>query len=309
MKKLRLAALVTLLACIGALWVSTVSAFDPPNDRLYPPLTYRSAVVDHIKATHEATYTVVDNYGWSGWHAIVTQALDTGSPYEHSLGNIYTAAVPSFTLREARAGESPTMQQIAVSASAQMTYCNDPSGWSVACAFLLNPLPVPTYYKASTMQLYPFVSQAAVIEHETNHHISRACDQYIGGCPPTNSQGFQCTGNPDTLMDCSLGSSQLSARWAQPFDVDTFLLATGFARITCGGSGSPYWDACLQRWVFTDGSAYEPATGDWWLNGSREWSACNGDKLRYNYALQAWAPPGSGFFLPSRGYWSFAGAC
>lgn len=237
-------------------------AFSPPNDRLYPPTSYKSAVVESIKATKVATYEVVDQYGWASWHAVVSQALDTGSPYEYSLGNILSAAVPAFSIREARPGETPTMRQYAVSASAQMTFCNDPSGWSVACAFLLNPLPAPTYYKASTMQLYPFVSQAAVVEHETFHHVARACDQYLGGCPPTNTQGFQCTGNPDTLMDCSLGSTQLSARWAQPFDVDTFLLATGFQRGQ-GAQEPPYVGCTTYPGWEPSVSCYWTALGKW----------------------------------------------
>ena len=71
--------------------------------------------------------------------------------------------------------------------------------------------------------------------------------------------------------------------------------------------GNPCWDG--SKWQFTDGSAYEPATGDWWLNGKREWSACNKDGLRWDYQLQFWSLPGAQFYEPVRGYWSTAGAC
>lgn len=64
------------------------------------------------------------------------------------------------------------------------------------------------------------------------------------------------------------------------------------------------------RVYFPDGWSYEGATGDWWNpQGLREWSACNGDRLRWNYQISAWIPPGSAFYLPSRGYWALAGAC
>lgn len=297
----------------------TAGAFQPPNDRLYPPLSYKSAVVESIKATNTATYVAIDNYGWSGWRSLVNQSLDTGSSYSNSLGNILTAAVPGFTLREARPGEAPTIQQIAVTAAAQQTYCNDPSGWSVACAYLLNPLPAPTYYKASTMQLYPFVSQAAVIEHESFHHVARACDQYVGGCPPTNSQGVQCTGNPDSLMDCSLGNASLSARWAQPFDVETFLQATGFKRgPAC--VGDPCYDG--SKWNFAKCPIAEGVSCSWspspapygiWIgpDGVVLWDACDPtwNGRHTPLAEPGWFHVGQGFIPDRLRYWTYAPAC
>ncbi len=58
---------------------------------------------------------------------------------------------------------------------------------------------------------------------------------------------------------------------------------------------------------------YDPATGDWYNPaGEREWSACNVDKLRWNYIVGRWFPQlATGGFdpLPTRNYWSYAGAC
>jgi len=62
--------------------------------------------------------------------------------------------------------------------------------------------------------------------------------------------------------------------------------------------------------VFADGWSFDPVTGDWYNpQNAREWSACNGDRLRWNYTVQAWMPPSSAFYLPIRGYWSSAGPC
>jgi N-acetyl-anhydromuramyl-L-alanine amidase AmpD len=67
------------------------------------------------------------------------------------------------------------------------------------------------------------------------------------------------------------------------------------------------------RYFFPDGWSYDASTGDWWNPaGEREWSACNSDRLRWNYIVNRWFPEGAtgGFDpLPTRNYWSLAGAC
>lgn len=313
---------VTLLA-----FTPSAAAFPPPNVPLYPPDSYASAVVNEIKATHRATYQVMDNYGWSAWRGIVESALDTGSSYQNSLGNILSATVPSFSIREAVPGETPTIIEIAESAAAQQTHCNDPSGWSVACAFLLNPTPAPTYFKAATMQLYPFVSQAAVVEHETNHHVSRACDQYLGGCPNKITgawqAGFQCTGNPDTLMDCST-STQLSARFAQPYDVAGFLLATGFTAVEAqdclpqgpNGDGLFFYACEGAQGKFYNQSlwSYDVADRTWSdQKGNVEFYPCNQDRLHWSpyYGINgSWTIPGVNLgFNPTLGLFVVSPPC
>ena len=301
---LYLAIIVLAVILLSGPKVELAHADTPPNIRLYPNPQYPSYVVNSIKATGVATYRVVDNYGWAGWPALVSQALDTGSVYPNSLGNVLGAAVPSFTLREARLDEAPTMLQIAESAAAQQTHCNHPEGWSVASAYLLNPLPAPTYYKAATMQLYGFVSQAAVIQHETFHHVARACDQYPGGCPLAATgawpQTVQCTGNPDTLMDCGL-----AARFAQPFDVDTFLLATGFVRFVVAPCDTtpPYW--CDGRWRFADGGSLDLAYGNcggfYDAQNRLTWEQCDawGGGARWNAVAQLWLSRDGGVYNPA----------
>lgn len=67
------------------------------------------------------------------------------------------------------------------------------------------------------------------------------------------------------------------------------------------------------RAYFPDGWSYDSLTGDWYNPaGEKEWSACNSDRLRFNFIVQRWfAENTSGGFdpLPTRGYWSWAGAC
>ena len=291
---------------LGVCAVRQAEAFEPPNERLYPPLQYKSAIIEAIQVTRTATWQAVDNYGYPGWRGLIAEALDTGSADPNSLGNILSAAVPSFAIREAVAGETPMVLQVAESAAAQQTHCNDPEGWSTACAYLLNPLPAPLYYKANAMLTYIRSGQKAVVQHETFHGVGRACDQYVGGCPPTNAQPVRCTGNPDTLMDCGLG-----ARFAQPFDVDTFLLATGFERapVDCSGETDIYgntWNACTGRWVSPSGWTYDPNTRICYRpDGIAEWGECKvQDNDCWNLRLAVWVFRGSLLFDPAAGLFS-----
>lgn len=68
-----------------------------------------------------------------------------------------------------------------------------------------------------------------------------------------------------------------------------------------------------QRFVFADGWSYDPANGDWYNPaGEKEWSACNQDRLRWNYIVNRWFPEtATGGFdpAPHRNYWSLAGPC
>lgn len=71
-----------------------------------------------------------------------------------------------------------------------------------------------------------------------------------------------------------------------------------------------YWDRCISRWVAADGWSFDPVTLQWHNpTGVAEWTPCNQDSLRWNLEANAWFPPGSAFFEPSRGFWSLAGAC
>jgi hypothetical protein len=69
------------------------------------------------------------------------------------------------------------------------------------------------------------------------------------------------------------------------------------------------YDPCSGRWYQPDGWSFDPATMAWHgPDGRREYGPCNADRLRWN-ELGAWFPPGSSFFVPSRGFWSVAPPC
>lgn len=163
--------------------------------------------------------------------------------------------------------------------------------------------PVSIQYKASV----GYVSWQTTIGHELGHGLLGLHEQYRD-----SSGGIGCTGKTTTVMDCGSGVRYPTSR---DVSLGCALYLTAWcgtdATQTCDrGTGDPRWDSCIGRWVFADGWSVEPVSGDWYTPaGAREWSRCNADSLRWNYTLTAWVPPFSGFYLPSRGFWTFAGAC
>lgn len=191
----------------------TASVFSPPNQRWIAYAEY-NRVIPEVARTATLTWRATDNYGWSGWRNLMARSLNTGSDYQFSLGNVLA---PWIQVRESRAGELAFTNQRAETAG--FTAANCGGSFAVACAHVYDSLPVRVIYNASAMVTYIFTGQAAVAEHEEFHALTNACDQYRGGCPPTDVQGsFVCTGNQETLMDCGL-----AARYPQFFDIITFL--------------------------------------------------------------------------------------
>lgn len=319
------------LSCGGGLL--PVNAFDPWNQRHYPGSTTTSSpTVNKVGATGTLTWQAIDEVGYANWRNDVAQSLDSGSSDGDSLANVYNRFLASenrgrISIREAGPGEPVDLRHFGVTSAFMEAKCG--AAWATACVYLLNPLPVPAYYKVTAMMTWPYSSRAAVIRHETNHALARACDQYRGGCPRASDGVWEgsvvCTGNPDTLMDCGG-----AAKTATFFDYQTFVTAypasTPFLQqISCNGTGNPAWSPCLLpfgRWVFQDNWSWEPQRL-WWFNpnGQPEWSACNGDKLRWNLYLDAkadgvidgkgggWYQQGHGFYEVERAFWSYAPAC
>jgi len=197
--------------------------------------------------------------------------------------------------------------------------------WATACVYLLNPLPVPAFFKAANMITWPYKSQAAVVRHETHHPVGLACDQYKGACPRATDGGYDpaivCTGNPDTLMDCGGAASTV-----QPFDYETFKKAypptTGFLQVVppCTPVGSQgCWDPTLGtngRWRFADGRSWEPNPAPYgkWFNaaGVEVWSACDPVfNNRFSPQQNAWFPINNqgAYFALANGYWEVAPPC
>lgn len=194
--------------------IASTTTFNPPNERWIAQAEYNK-VIPAVAASGELLWTAQDNYGWptwmTSWRDINALSLDTGSSYALSLGN---AIAPYINVREARAGETAHIRNRVESTAVGNAKCG--AGFATACAYIFDALPANAYYKGALMSTYVFTGQAAVIQHEDYHLFAMACDQYVGGCPPTDDTTFQCTGNPETLMDCGL-----AARSPQYFDIIT----------------------------------------------------------------------------------------
>lgn len=220
-------------------------AFEPPNQRYIAWMDYNQ-VLPQVQATGVVTWTSTDSFGWAGWRQVVADAMNTGSFYAGSFGNTLGYSI---TVREALPGELADLRLNAVPTGVLEAWCG--AGFATACAYLLDARPANSYFKAASMISWPFVSNAAVIEHEEFHIVPHACDQYWGGCPPTDSAPFQCLGNPDTLMDCGN-----AARTIQPFDVVTYE----------GAMMPPAFERCIEN-AAAACVGMDPAAGAvWWCN-------------------------------------------
>jgi hypothetical protein len=147
--------------------------------------------------------------------------------------------------------------------------------------------------------------------HELGHGILGLHEQYAD-----TAGVIGCTRQTTTVMDCGSG-----VRYPTTRDVTygCAIILTSW----CGtdGSAPPPPPPCVTPLEGVDGcnpDLYRFASG-WayrfsdqvWVNphGWPEWTACNQDKLRYNFHHKDWFAPGSSFYSDERGFFSSAGAC
>lgn len=273
----KIAAVLFLLGVLLIITAPTAKA----DHNVYLPLTPNTPIMQTVKATQEYTWCVNAR----------------GLQYPGFVGQVREVA-DAYTVRT-----GIRHREVAYGAACQVRHDmldNHPCSGCAAWVYYANN-PVTIEYKTSA----GYVLWQTTIGHELGHALLGLHEQYrdSGGV-------IQCTGRTDTVMDCGSG-----VRYPTALDVDRgcALYQTAWCgrdgTLQCTGQGDPYWNPCTSRWVFADGQEYEPRTGIWYLKGKPEWTACNADGLRWNLQLLFWAPPGSSFFAPSRGYWSTAGAC
>ena len=278
--------IVCLLAFLLPFAVSTVvMAFEPWNQRHYPG-SGLSPMVQKVGATSEMTWEALDGYGWPGWRDVVARSLDTNSTDSQSMGNALNFFLAqdgrgSILIKEKQGASIPDIRHHAVSTAFLEAKCG--VSWATACVFLLNPIPVPAYYKAAAMTLWAYSSQAPVVRHETFHAIARACDQYRGGCPRADTGQWEsaviCTGNPDTLMDCGG-----AARTVTAFDYETF--------VTAYPASTPFLQVQVPEW----GGCNNNEKGTWCYNnfdGLWHWTVYIDNPISY---AQEWRSDGGPWF-------------
>lgn len=248
--------------------------FPPPNQQVYPGSGPSIPIVAKVAATSTFTWQAVDSFGWAAWRDIVARSLNSDSDDPLALGRVINDFLASeglgrITIREAAPGEAPDQKLYAVGSSFLAGQCGN---WATACDFLFNPLPIPSYFNGATMSTWAYGSQAPVVRHEVCHSICQACDQYVGGCPPTSNQAVACTGNLRTLMDCGGAARTLTF-----FDYTTFKRAypatAGF--LQAFDCGDPCWRDGLggYRWRFSNGLSFTPndGCGLWYTASNRLW--------------------------------------
>lgn len=297
MNRILPALIVALVVAFATIWSTPheAAAFTPWNVPNWPGIAPGgSAMTARVGQTATVLWAATDSYGWPGWHDLVAQSLNTGSSDSDSYGNVLNRFLASegrgqITVREATGTESPYIIENAVPTAFLEAKCGD---WATACVFLLNPLPVPAYFKAASMITWPYVSAAAVARHETNHPVSLACDQYKAGCPRLVDGGYDatvvCTGNKDTLMDCGGAATTVTA-----FDYATFKAAypatTGFLQ-PAAPCGDPCWNGV--EWVFGSHYSVNPATGFWFdPNHAVVWAPCNSLGQHWSPRFGLWQIP------------------
>jgi hypothetical protein len=150
--------------------------------------------------------------------------------------------------------------------------------------------------------------------HELGHGLLGLHEGYND-----SSGAISCTRRTDTVMDCGSGVRYPTV-WPVGRDVEKgcAIILTSW----CGTDGSaPPPPPCItplegvdgcnpDLYRFTSGWAYR-FSDQVWVNphGWPEWTACNQDKLRYNFHHKDWFAPGSSFYSDERGFFSSAGAC
>ena len=308
----------------GALGVSTVSAFDPPNVPNWPGVVPSgSPMTIKVGNTGVLTWSAVDTYGWPQWETIVGDSLNSGSPDANSYGNAINRFLASegrgqLVIRKALPGELPDITHHAVPTAFLEAKCGT---WATACVYLLNPLTVPADHKAAAMSTWGYTSVAKVVRHENHHPVAQACDQYRGGCPRVSDGGYEanvvCTGNPDTLMDCGGAADTVMA-----FDYRTFKSAyrptTGFLQVVppCGLVGdvvqwsptvSAQWDTCTEQWIGSNGWKYSVKYVEWRDPDNRlfwalpqSWGGWMCVPCKEDNGVSGWMPSGHQIYLYGR---------
>jgi len=203
------AALLALIIIAAGSNPQQASAFEPPNER-YLNLAWLpwDRLFAQVRDHGELTWQAVDRYGWAGWRDTVARSLDASDDAQSLAHRL------NIRIREAQPGEAPDLILYADSPASVSASC---TAWATACVFVTNPLPIPAFFNAGSMSQWPYGSAAAVNRHEVFHPLAWACDQYQGGCPPTDQLPVKCLGNPDTLMDCNG-----AARTVTDYDVVTY---------------------------------------------------------------------------------------
>lgn len=285
----RLGVLTTGAAFIIILSPTPVSA----DHNVYLPLAGQTPLVKRIAQTQEYTWCINGRgMAYPGFYAQVKDSTDSFT----RIWGIRNREVPY-------SSDCNLRHDMLDSHS-----CNGCAAW---VHYANNPVVVE--YKAAV----GYVDWRTTISHELGHALGNLGEMYVDrgsiGCD-SSYQGMINRLGFETVMSCGTGVKY-------PAIVDTQRACAILNVSWCGtdatqtcdrGSGDPRWDTCISpaRWVFADGWSFDPVTGDWYNpQNAREWSACNGDRLRWNYTVQAWMPPSSAFYLPIRGYWSSAGPC
>ena len=164
---------------------------------------------------------------------------------------------------------------------------------------------------------YASDTQLAIPLHEVLHAVAVWNEQY---CTGTETTGI-CRGlarfSPAPGWRDFMNTGELSRHGFEAIEVERWINTMYLLAIipTCGrGDTDPswggVWDSCVGRWFAPNGFSVEPGSWTWWNpQGQPEWTAGNADRLRWNIQIGAWFPCDDGFFLPARGYWSFAPGC
>lgn len=253
---------------------------------VYLPLVPNTPLMRQIIATQEYTWCVGSRA--SAYPGFVSQLRDVTDHYTRLTG-----------IRSRQVGFDDASCQV----KHTMPDSFSCGAGAAACIYYAN-WPVTIEYKYTL----GFVDWRSAMGHELGHGLLGLHEMY-----KNSGGGIQCTQRTDTVMDCGSG-----VRYPQPLDVQR-----GCAIILsawCGTDGMAVcttdgWNPCTQRWHFSDGWSYDPATGVWWNpSGTPEWTPCNADRLRFNLyyrtkGIELWFVPGSSMYDVQRGYWVSAGAC
>ena len=155
---------------------------------------------------------------------------------------------------------------------------------------------------------YQFDTQLAIPLHEViGHALATWNEQYCTGNEPAGPcQGLPLFTSTPGWRDI-MNTGPDSRHGLEDVELERWSRTMFNVLRACSTVG---YDDCTGRWYQADGWSWDPAGGNWFTpTGLAEWTPCNRDGIRYNLQLGFWSPPGSGVFVPSRGFWSFAPVC